>query len=343
MVEDITQLDPLQRAPWNSGYLQGIVDAPFLNLTPGTRTGIIHDDTFDEFNRSLDKVEQIILKAIDQQRKAEEERTSRHLLRTIQKAFKEALLALPVEEYNWFEIHTKGEGSRPRPAGTTEAMTVGELQLGPTRAYDSGELGQKQFFEYAGPLFSVRITPASCVVPVGQAKNLRAIARDRSRHLVEHDVEFSWEVVEGNGALEDSHCEIVTFNAPHEPGLTRIKVTATQGSIHCEGEAIITITESLLPEPTEPSASKLGLPGYTFERAPGALWRSKYDANQNVIVINNGHRDFVYASRSKALKLRYIARLFAKEMVYKNFPGYPADQLLERLIELSLYTEENLK
>ena len=62
-----------------------------------------------------------------------------------------------------------------------------------------------------------------------------------------------------------------------------------------------------------------------------------------MIVINNGHRDFVYASKNKALKLRYISRLFAKELVYKNFPGIPPAELLERLIELSLYTEENLK
>ena len=35
--------------------------------------------------------------------------------------------------------------------------------------------------------------------------------------------------------------------------------------------------------------------------------------------------------------------LYAKEMVQKNFPGLPSDQLLDRLIELSLYTEENLR
>ncbi|MFQ5928543.1 MAG: hypothetical protein ACE5MK_02520 [Acidobacteriota bacterium] len=60
-------------------------------------------------------------------------------------------------------------------------------------------------------------------------------------------------------------------------------------------------------------------------------------------MINNGHRDFVYASRTRALKLRYISRLFAKEMVYRNFPGLAPDRLLERMIELSLYTEENLR
>ena len=36
-------------------------------------------------------------------------------------------------------------------------------------------------------------------------------------------------------------------------------------------------------------------------------------------------------------------RLFAKELVLKNFPGHSPEQLLERMIELSLYTEENLR
>jgi hypothetical protein len=62
-----------------------------------------------------------------------------------------------------------------------------------------------------------------------------------------------------------------------------------------------------------------------------------------VIVINSGHRDFAYASRSKALKLRYMCRLFAKELVLSNFPGQAPAQLLERMIELSLYTEEHLR
>ena len=85
-----------------------------------------------------------------------------------------------------------------------------------------------------------------------------------------------------------------------------------------------------------------GLPGYTLERAPGESWRSRLDAKRNVIVVNNGHRDFVYASRSKSLKLRYLVRLYAKELVMHNFVGLPADQLLERMVELSLRTEEHL-
>ncbi len=107
-------------------------------------------------------------------------------------------------------------------------------------------------------------------------------------------------------------------------------------------EALITITDSILPDRPK-SDTREGLPEYTFEKRPGALWRSRYDTEKNVIVINKAHRDFVYAARNKSLKLRYICRLFAKELVIRNFPGYSADELVERMIELLLYTEENLR
>jgi len=58
--------------------------------------------------------------------------------------------------------------------------------------------------------------------------------------------------------------------------------------------------------------------------------------------VNNGHRDFVFA-KNRALQLRYLVRLYVKELVLKNFTGVPPEQLLERMIELSLYAEEKLK
>jgi hypothetical protein len=48
----------------------------------------------------------------------------------------------------------------------------------------------------------------------------------------------------------------------------------------------------------------------------------------------------VFATRNRALQLRYLVRLYVKELVLKNFAGLPADQLLERMIELSLYAED---
>jgi len=68
-----------------------------------------------------------------------------------------------------------------------------------------------------------------------------------------------------------------------------------------------------------------------------------FEEDRNLIVINNAHRDFVFAARARILKLRYICRLYAKELLLKNFPGHSPDRLLERMVELSLYTEEHLR
>ncbi len=46
IVEDIAVLDDFMHSPWTLRHLQGHVDAPFVNLTPGTRTGIIRDGSY---------------------------------------------------------------------------------------------------------------------------------------------------------------------------------------------------------------------------------------------------------------------------------------------------------
>ena len=106
---------------------------------------------------------------------------------------------------------------------------------------------------------------------------------------------------------------------------------------------LITVAASLAPTIGPTVVNSRGLPGYTFERAPAELWRSRFDAERNLIVVNNGHRDFVFATRNRALQLRYLVRLYVKELVLRNFAGLPAGQLVERMIELSLYVEEKLK
>ena len=172
---------------------------------------------------------------------------------------------------------------------------------------------------------------------------MRAIARDRARRPVEQNLTFAWSVLEGEGTLSPVDSEIATFHAGNEPGLARIEVTVTQRDLVCNAQAQITVAASLVTKTGSGDSTYQGLPGYTYHKAPGELWRSRFDTERNLVVINNGHRDFVYAARNKMLKVRYICRLFAKELVLRNFIGIPPDQLLERLLELTLYTEENLR
>lgn len=119
-------------------------------------------------------------------------------------------------------------------------------------------------------------------------------------------------------------------------------ILAQQHDVSCQAEAVLTVAEELVQSSRATSVGQ-GLPAYTFELAPAALWRSRFDTSANVIVVNNGHRDFVIASRSAAGQLRYIARLYAKEMVRRNFLGASADELLERMVELTLHVEDHLR
>ena len=75
-------------------------------------------------------------------------------------------------------------------------------------------------------------------------------------------------------------------------------------------------------------------------RAP-AVRRSKFDRKRNLKSSTTATATSL-ASRTKSLKLRYLVRLYAKELVLHNFAGLPADHLLERMVELSLRTEEHL-
>jgi hypothetical protein len=345
VIEDLPLLDDFAHPPWTLRYLQGHVDATFVNLTPGTRTGLVHDAAYVALCEGLQPLEHKLIQVIEAQRRAEEEQASREQLRTIQRAFREALLALPAEEYDWFDIQARSMRSMPGGSADADRRTTsgnGDDTIPGAIEPAPGEDKQRQFFEFAGPLFSVTVSPASSIVRVGDRKELRALPRDRSRRRVEEALEFHWQVTEGPGTLDAVHNQAVTFLAPDEPGLTRVKVIVRQRDVVCGAEGLITVTHELLAQIGATTIPSQGLPGYTFERAAGESWRSRFDVARNVIVVNNGHRDFVYASRNKSLKLRYLVRLYAKELVLRNFVGLPADQLLERMVELSLRTEEHL-
>ena len=85
-----------------------------------------------------------------------------------------------------------------------------------------------------------------------------------------------------------------------------------------------------------------GLPSYRLEPEHGQPWRSRYDARANEIIINSAHRDFLASKSSVAKHRRYIGKLYAKEVVLSNFPHESPAQALERLVEVTLRTEDAL-
>lgn len=340
LLPDISTLDFFQCEPWASGYFQGIIDVPFLHITPGTRGGVIRDEHFVKFCDCAEPLKEYLTKIVLEQSNAEDERMNKNILRSVQKALREAMLVLPQEEYDWFDIGQKKTvfSSSGKNIADEDAATI----INDVQRWEGNR--QREFFEIAGPLFSARIQPGSAIVQVSKTKSFRAVGLDRSRRQVEQGLIYQWSIAEGAGVIDKSDGEVVIFTAPDDPGLCRIRLVVRQADIVCEAEGVITVVDSLLKTTVENSEfSNKGLPAYTLESAAGRMWRSRYDKEHNIIVINSGHRDFIFATRERARKIRYILRLFAKELVLHNFIGETAEQFLEHLVELSLYAEENLK
>ena len=350
VVENLASLPGLDGAPWSSRYLQGLIDAPFLNLTPGTRSGVIHDERYAALARGAQATWRRALNAlIEAQKKAEDEQASQQSLRAIQRAFREALLALPPEEYDWFDVQARARADangdrRFGWAGTGEHGRRGRKS--PTSASPSPPPARKangnsSTTRARSSASSSRRRRARCRSTSGDAFGCcRAIDRAGVSRTSCHSPGRS---SKARGRSTTTADQEVEFTATAMPGLVRLRVTVTQREVECSAEALVTVTDSLDASVNSAVVNTRGLPGYTFERAAGELWRSRFDNERNVIVVNNGHRDFVFATKTRALQLRYLVRLYVKELVLKNFAGMSAEQLLERMVELSLYAEEKLK
>src|SRR5262249_7509981 len=152
-----------------------------------------------------------------------EEQANRESLRAIQRAFREAMLILPREEYDWFDIQSSSSqdsaGSRRIEQGlqSVENTEDGAVMSGEETREEAS--AQRQFFHYAGPLHTVVISPTTSTVGVGQSRRFRALPRDRSRRRVEEDLTFAWEVVEGGGTLSSVSDQEISFAAPDSPAL----------------------------------------------------------------------------------------------------------------------------
>ncbi len=368
VLSDISRLDRFSGSPWDTRHIEGLIDVPFLQLTPGTRDGIILDEAYESFCVAIEPVVGALMEVLDEQRRAEDEEASRQVLNRVTKAFREAFLYLPSEDYGWLAAKTR-DARKARGIGDADAGAGQDQGKFPPSAPDEpigieGEGGtsvldasfgeyipetlekkdaQKSFFDYAGPLYKIMISPASSVIGVGEKKKLKAVARDRAGRMVDIGVSFEWRVTEGGGSLDGIDSAYAEYIAPQEPCVAAIELKAVQGDLIFFANALVTVTAELVKRPGGAGgAVRRGLPGYTYRKAPGELWRSRYEAETSVIVINNAHADFIYASRQPMTKLRYIARLFAKELVLANFPEATKEELIERMVELTLYTEDNL-
>jgi hypothetical protein len=346
VLRNLTELDALQHAPWSEGGLEGVLDYPAFELAPGTRCGIVPDNRLSAFIAAAQRLEPIVTELLETRQNARAEKASGQILRQLKKAFTSALRELPPSEYLFFDL--------PSPRDTAESTVDvnphahGAVQSGVTLRPESvptqgssdlgAELEAQDLLPFEpGPLAAVVILPKSPRARPGEERALKALAFDEHGQRVTGELVFHWRMVDGNGSVR-SAAEVCHVSSP-TAGIVVVEVEAVQGPTTVQVQTTVKFIASQLETD---GASPKGLPTYRISTEHGKPWRSRYDEKENEIVINSAHRDFAASRTTLAKHRRYIGKLYAKEVVLINFPHESPGAVMERLIELTLRTEENL-
>ncbi len=153
---------------------------------------------------------------------------------------------------------------------------------------------------------------------------------------------FEWSLLGGTALLENKSDQTLTLRAGTEIGLVRVQARVQQREIVQTAEALITVAGELPGTQKSSAESGRGLPTFTYSHCPGELWRSRFEETHHMVIINSGHRDFIFSSRTQAMRLRYLIRLYTKEIILKNFHGIQALDAMDRLIEVSQLAEQSM-
>ncbi len=332
----------LDRHPWTDPRLTGLLDYPALRVAPGSRRGIVPDEAAGAFARALASIEPLLAAALLSLERKREEETDRALVRDLQRAFRDFYRHRP--RYEMLPVRSRGDRGAG-PAGDSEltepggAGPAGGAASGPPDERLAGPDKERAPIGHLlppGPLDSVRITPSPVRVECSGARRIRAHALDATGRAVEEPVTFTWELTGPVGKLEeeaDGRAAVLRASSEENEGVLR--VTARSEGREAAAESAVEIVEEI-----RSARSDEGIPDPEFVTDPGAGWRSRVvDGRWQV---NAGHRDYRAISDRPALKLRYLAMLFSKEIVLKSSQDPRLDRPLEQLVEVAAYADRNL-
>jgi hypothetical protein len=322
----------LDRAPWTDTRLTGVVDFPALQVAPGSRRGVVPDAAASAFAAGLRAVEPALLARLEafEQRRAEE--LDRSLIKSLQRAFRgfyrqrPKFALLPVEGQSGAEGGASAPGA---PAGAEGAEAADGLP-------PEEPLPPPPELLPPGPLAEVRLAPATVRVEYSGEARVRARALDASGRPVEAPVHYFWRLSGPIGRLkvlaDASRAQLSAADAEAEG---RIQVEARSGDVAVRAEAPVTVVEELPPSPSDE-----GIPEPELVNLPAAPWRSRLMEGR--WQVNSGHREYRAIADRPTLKLRYLALLFAKEVVLRSSQDPRLEAPLEQLVEVAAYADRRL-
>jgi hypothetical protein len=335
VAESFRMLSPLglDHPPWTDPRLTGLVDFPAFRVSPGSRRNIVLDQAAGVFARALRTLEPVVEGALEKLARERQAEVDKSLVRDLQRAFRDFYRQQP--RYALLPVRG-GEGQSEGPeAQASEGVAAAEepsaLDGEATAALPEVDLLPP------GPLASVRLTPSPFRVECGGLRRTRAQALDDAGRPITSGVFYEWSVTGPVGTLTDTerHGNTVRLQAPDTPGIGTIAVCARQNGRQAAAELPVEVVEEL-----GPARSDEGIPKPEFVHHPGARWRSRVvDGRWEV---NSGHREYRAIAERPALKLRYLAMLFAKEVVVRSHSDPRLEEPLEQLVEVAAYADRNL-
>jgi len=343
----------LDHAPWTDPRLSGMVDYPDFTVAPGSRRGVVNNPAAEAFARALATLEPALtatLAEVDRRRAEELDRT---LIRDLQRAFRDLLRSRPRYELPPVADHPaeRAPGGLPEPARPADTdledqpVATGELPAVSSTEPEGADLGPQYEDESLplfppGPLDHAAIAPASLRIPCGGRRTATARALDADGRPIDGPFRCRWQLTPGVGRLEPESADtpeimVVGADAPAE-GALHLRVEADGEPLRrCDAEAAVTVVDQV-----GPSRSGEGIPAPTLVEDSGAPWRSRW--HEDRWEVNAAHRDFRAVAEKPAHKLRYLAALFAKEIVLRSSGDPRLEKPLEQLVEVFSYADLRL-
>jgi len=320
------------REPWSLGRFEGVVDFPDLEVAPGSRRGFVPNEAARAFLEALPALEARCREVLAEESRRRQVEREAHDARDLRRLFRNLPRLLP--QYALFDVR---EGRAPGPAEAGPGEPVEE----PTEAALPAPVEPEPsggFLFAPGPLAAVDLRPRRSVLPIEGERRFRAVARDADGREVTEGIRFAWSL-DGPGTLHELPADrgaAALYRAPEAPGTSRVIVAAVQGATRAEGLAEIRVREAAEPE----NGGGSGVPDPEPVLAPAEPWRSRVLAGR--WEYNKGHPDYRSVQDDPRRRLRYLAHLFAKEVVVRNFGDPGAGALLERMVEVLTHIGEVL-
>lgn len=330
----------LDREPWTDPRLSGMVDFPGFRVAPGSRRGIVADEGAEAFAEALRGVETALSGILDHLERKREDELDRNLIRDLQRAFRDFYRQRP--RYELLPIHrdsdppgaSNGDGSASSAgaAGEASAVAAAGAQVDiETPSPSTGELLPP------GPLDSVCISPNPVRVAVGGNRHVHARALDDAGRPIGEGVLYEWTLEGDVGILHNDargRAGYVRLQGSESLANGSVRVVARSAGRERSAEAQVEVSEEFGGRANE------GIPEPEFVSSPGSAWRSRMHAGR--WQVNTAHPEYRDCADRPALKLRYLAMLFAKEVVVRSHQDPRLDEPLEQLVEVAGYADRNL-